>query len=69
MDRNHLEHWEQATAPNNDTALRAAGLRNYLQPPPPNPKDSDQPPPEVWCTVLERGRYYLMSAAASHGPQ
>ena len=57
------------TAPNRDTALRAAGLRSPDDDLLPPPADSDQPPPEVWCTVLERGYYYVVSAAASPGPQ
>ena len=37
---------------------------------PPQTTDSDHPQPEVWCTVLERGHYYIVSAAAaSPGPQ
>ena len=35
-DPNHPEQWEQATAPNRDTVLRAAGLRT---------PDDDPPPP------------------------
>ena len=62
----------QATAPTRDTALRAAGLHYPADnpPPPPPPTDSDHSTPEVWCTVLERGRYYVVAAAAaSPGPQ
>ena len=69
-DPNHPEQWEQATAPNSDTALRAAGLRTPDDNLPPPPIDSDQPPPEVWCTVLERGHYYVVAATpTSPGPQ
>ena len=69
-DPNHPEQWEQATAPNRDTALRAAGLRTPDDDLPPPPTDSDHPPPEVWVTVLERGHYYVIAAmATSHGPQ
>ena len=68
-DPNHTEQWEQATAPNRDTALRATRDRNTDDNPPPPATDGDQPPPEVWCTVLERGHYYVVSAAASPGPQ
>ena len=39
------------------------------RPPPLQTTASDQPPPEVWCTVLERGHNYVVSAAASDGPQ
>ena len=69
-DPNHPEQWEQATAPTRDTALCAARLctpDNHLPPP---PTDSDHPPPEAWCTVLERGDYYVVAATAtSPGPQ
>ena len=69
-DANHPEQWEQATAPNRDTALRAAGLRTPDDDLPPPPTDSDHPPPEVWVTVLERGHYYVIAATAtSPGPQ
>ena len=40
------------------------------RPPPPHATDSDHPPPEVWCTVLGRGHYYVVAATAtSPGPQ
>ena len=69
-DPNHPEQWEQATAPTCYTALRAAGLRTLDDDLPPPPTDSDRPPPEVWCTVLERGHYYVVAATAtSPGPQ
>ena len=69
-DPNRPEQWEQATAPNRDTALRAAGLRTPDDDPPPPPTDSDHPPPEVRVTVLERGHYYVIAATAtSPGPQ
>ena len=69
-DRNHSEQLEQATAPTCDTALRAAGLRTPEDDLPPPPTDSDHPLPEVWCTVLERGHYYVVAATAtSRGPQ
>ena len=69
-DPNHPEQWEQATAPNRDTALRATGLRTPDDDLPPPPTDSDHPPPEGWVTVLERGHYYVIAATAtSHGPQ
>ena len=69
-DPNHPEQWEQATAPTRDTALRAAGLRTPDDNLPPPPTDSDHPPPEVWCTVLERGHNYVVAATAtSLGPQ
>ena len=69
-DPNRPEQWEQATAPTRDTALRAAGLRTPDDDLPPTPTDSDHPPPEVWCTVLERGHYYVIAATAmSPGPQ
>ena len=69
-DPNHPEQWEQATAPTRDTALRAAGLRTPDDDLPPRPTHSDHPPPEVWCTVLERGHYYVVAATAtSPGPQ
>ena len=42
-DSNHPEQWEQATAPNRDTALRAAGLRTPDDDLPPPPTDSDHP--------------------------
>ena len=64
-DPNHPEQWEQANAPTRDTALQAAGLRtpdDDLRPP---PTESDQAPPEVWCTVLERGHYYVVAATAT----
>ena len=64
-DPKHPEQWEQATAPTRDTALRAAGLRTPDDDPPPPPTDSDQPPLEVWCTVLERGHYYVVAATAT----
>ena len=70
VDRNHPEQWEQATVPTRDTALCTAGLctpDDDLSPP---PTDSDHPRPEVWCTVLERGHYYVAAATAtSPGPQ
>ena len=69
-DSNHPEQWEQATAPTRDTALCAAGLPTLDDNLAPPPTDSDQPPPEVWCTVLERGHYYVVAATAtSLGPQ
>ena len=69
-DPNHPEQWKQATAPNCDTALRAAGLRAPDDDLPPPPTDSDHPPPDVWVTVLERGHYYVKAATAtSPGPQ
>ena len=69
-DPNRPEQWEQATAPNRDTALRAAGLRTPDDDLPPPPTDSDHPPPEVWVTVLERGHYYVIAGTAtSPGPQ
>ena len=69
-DPNHPEQWEQATALTRDTALRAAGLRTPDDDLPPPPTDTDHPPPEVWCTVLERGHYYVVAATAtSPGPQ
>ena len=69
-DTNQPEQWEQATAPTNDTALRAAGLRTPDNDLPHSPTDSDHPAPEVWCTVLERGHYYVVAATAtSPGPQ
>ena len=69
-DPNNPEQCEQATAPTRDTALRAAGLRTPDDDLPPRPTDSDHPPPEVWCTVLERGHYYLVApTATSPGPQ
>ena len=38
--------------------------------PPPPPTDSNHPLPEVWCTVLRRGHYYVVAATAtSPGPQ
>ena len=50
--------------------LRAAGLRTPDDDLTPPPTDSDYPPPEVWCTVLERGHYYVVAATAtSPGPQ
>ena len=39
------------------------------QRPPPPLTDSERPPPEGCCTVLERGHYCVVSAAASPGPQ
>ena len=69
-DPNHPEQWEQATAPTRDTALRAAGLSTPDNDLPPPHTDSDYPPPEVWCTVLERGHCYVVAATAtSPGPQ
>ena len=69
-DPSHTEQWEQATAPTRDTALRVAGLRTPDDDLPPPPRDSDHPPPEVWCTVLERGHYYVVAATATApGPQ
>ena len=69
-DPNHPEQWEQATAPTRNTALRAAGLCTSDDDLPPPPADTDRPPPEVWCTVLERGHYYVVAATAtSPGPQ
>ena len=59
------EQWEQATTPTRATALRAAGLRTPDDDRPPQPTDSDHPPPEVWCTVLERGHYYVVAAATT----
>ena len=68
-DPNRPEQWEQSTAPTRDTALRAAGLRTLDDNLPPPPTDSDHPLPEVWCTVLERGHYYVIAATAtSPGP-
>ena len=64
-DPNRPEQWEQATALNRDTALRAAGLRTPDNDPPPPPTDSDHPTPEVWVTVLERGHYYVIAATAT----
>ena len=64
-DPNHPEQWEQATAPTRDTAPRAAGLRTPDDNLPPRPTDSDQPPPEVWSTVLERGHYYVVAGTAT----
>ena len=67
---NHPEQWEQATAPTRNTALRAAGHRTPDDDLPLPPTDSDHPPPEVWCAVLERGHYYVVAATAtSPGPQ
>ena len=69
-DPNRPEQWEQASAPTRDTALRAAGLRTPDDNLPPKPTDSDHPPPKVWCTVLERGHYYVIAAmATSPGPK
>ena len=69
-DPNHLEQWEKATAPTRNTALRAASLRTPDDDLPPPPTDSDRPQPEVWCTVLECGHYYVVAATAtSPGPQ
>ena len=69
-DKNNPEQWERATAPTRDTALRAAGLRTADDNLSPLPTDSDHPPPEVWCTVLERGHYFVVAATAtSPGPQ
>ena len=69
-DPNHPEQWEQPTAPTRDTALGAAVLRTHDNDLPPPPTDSDNPPPEVWCTVLERGHYYVVAATAtSPGPR
>ena len=67
-DTNHPEKWE-ATAPDRDTALDATGLCAPVDDLPPPPTDSDQAPPEVLCTVPERGHYYAVSTAASPGPQ
>ena len=64
-DPNHLEQWEQATAPTRNTALRAGGLRTPDDDLPPPLTDSDHPPPEVGCTVLERGHYYVVAATAT----
>ena len=63
-DPHQLEQWEQATATNCDTALRAAGLNTPDDDLPPPPTDSTLPAPEVWCTVLERGHYYVVAATA-----
>ena len=68
-DLNHPEQWELATAPNRNTVLRGTGLGFPDDDLPPRPAAKDQPPPEVWCTVLERGHHYVVSAAASPGPQ
>ena len=69
-DPNPPEQPEQATAPTRDTALRAAVLRTPDEDLPPPGTESDHPPPEVWCTVLERGHYYVVAATAtSPGPQ
>ena len=69
-DPNYSEQWEQATLPTRNTALRAAGLRTPDDDLPPPSTDSDHPPPEVWCRVLERGHYYVVAATAtSPGPQ
>ena len=61
---------KQACAPTRNTALRAAGLRTPDDNLPPRTTDSDHPQPEVWCTVLEHGHYYVVAATAtSPGPQ
>ena len=61
---------KQACAPTRNTALHAAGLRTPDDNIPPPPTDSNHPQPEVWCTVLERGHYYVVAATAtSPGPQ
>ena len=58
------------SAPTRDTTLRAASLRTADNDLPRQPTESDHPPPEVWCTVLERGHYYVVAATAtSSGPQ
>ena len=64
-DPNHPEQWEQATAPTRDTALRAASPRTPDDDPPPPTYRQQPPSPEVWCTVLERGRYYVVAATAT----
>ena len=64
-DPSQLGQWEQATAPTRDTPLCAAGLCTPDNDLPPPPTDSDHPPPEVWCTVLERGHYYVVATTAT----
>ena len=68
-DPKHPKSLEQAMAHDRDTALNANGLRTPEDNSPPPPTHSDQPPPEGWCTILERGHHYIVSAAASPGPQ
>ena len=69
-DPNHPKQLEQATTPTRDTALRAAGLCTADDDLPAPSTDSDHPPPEVWCTVLECGHYYVVAArATSPSPQ
>ena len=69
-DPSHPEQLEQATAPTRDTPLCAAGLCNPDDDLAPPPTDRDHPAPEIWCTVLQRRHYYVVSAAAaSPGPQ
>ena len=69
-DPNHAEQWEQATARTRKTALRAARLRTPDEDRPLPTTDSNHPPQEVWCTVLERGHYYVRAATTtSPGPQ
>ena len=64
-DPNHPERWEQATTPTRDTAPRAVGLCTPDVDLSPSPTDSDHLPPEVLCTVLERGHYYVVAAKAT----
>ena len=54
-DPNRPEQWEQATAPNRDTALRAAGLRT----------PDDDPPPHLQTVTTPRRRSGLQSSSAA----
>ena len=54
-DQNRPDRWEQATAPNRDTALRAAGLRT----------PDDDPPPPLQTVTYPRRRSGLQSSSAA----
>ena len=64
-DANQPEHWEQATALTRGIAIHAAGLRTPDDDLPSPVTDSNHPPPEVWCTVLERGHYHVVATTAT----
>ena len=69
-DLSRLEHGSRP--PHQSATLPSAPIASAapMTTSPPPPTDSDHPPPEVWCTVLERGHYYVLATTAtSPGPQ